>query len=753
MTDHEAPAPISTEHAETLAKAAIPLSEALSCGIRTVRTAGDLASTDVDYPALRGKAGLLFPLRRPDGTTTYQLRLDQPDQDGTGRWGKYIQAKGIGSVITVPTPAMAQRLTEGTATRILIVEGTKQAIAAALNAPDDTLVLGVQGCLNWLKDGAPTTELMGVLARTGADRAYICFDADFSENAMVYDALRALVDTVSALMTTVMVVKVPGVTSKAGLDDFLGTTPAEKRPFMLNRLIVRASLTLGRRPKARPVSAQRPGRPATVRSLDHESPFPISPVEPIDVAAALTIFRRWLGEAFDPTAQLAVWAGTAAHELTIDPCWLMVVSGSGAGKTEAVVPLRAMGAHAVSTISGVGALLSATSEREVSEQASGGLLRDLGDSAVLVIKDFTSILEMSGDSRSAVIAAVREVYDGQWSRVVGSDGGKQLDWSGRVTIITACTTKWDEVHSSVAALGDRFLLVRLDSTTPATRTALAMSALSAAGREAEMRADLGGAVAALFAGVNDHAGTGPDLTKATITAVMEAADLLTRARTAAIRSIRGEVENVHAPEAPTRVAKQLRAVVEGAMRLGLSEPMGLRVALRVARDSMPPVRARVLTELGAVAGPQSVSSLSAKTGIPRSTLDRELIALGLLDLVNRNDGGTGTSWQYSLATRVNLEVLQSPDVTLAELTGSPEVAEPRATGDVDRTVASVPMCEREGFAEPGEPSSPPNVENDFALAVAAGEVGAAFASSANQQAGVDYDAWWEAYTAKEVRTF
>mgnify|MGYP003466777145 CR=1 FL=1 len=47
------------------------------------------------------------------------------------------------------------------------------------------------------------------------------------------------------------------------------------------------------------------------------------------------------------------------------------------------------------------------------------LKRDLG------LKDFGSILSMHRDARGAVLAALREIYDGSWSRSIGVDGGRR----------------------------------------------------------------------------------------------------------------------------------------------------------------------------------------------------------------------------------------------------------------------------------------------------------------------------------------
>ena len=103
----------------------------------------------------------------------------------------------------------------------------------------------------------------------------------------------------------------------------------------------------------------------------------------------------------------------------------------------------------VSSLSGEAALLSATSKKDQAADASGGLLRQVGERGVLVVKDVTSILSMNGDARAGVLAALREVYDGYWSRSVGTDGGAMLEWKGRLCVVGAVTTAWDTAHSVI----------------------------------------------------------------------------------------------------------------------------------------------------------------------------------------------------------------------------------------------------------------------------------------------------------------
>ena len=185
--------------------------------------------------------------------------------------------------------------------------------------------------------------------------------------------------------------------------------------------------------------------------------------------------RPLAGDSYDTDAMLACASIAACLHLDGDTPWLLVVSGSGFTKTETVSALAGMGAHITSTITSEGALLSATSRRERTRNATGGLLRTVGEAGVLVIKDVTAILSMGRELRASVLAALREVADGYWERNVGTDGGQTLTWEGRCITVGAVTTAWDKHYQVVAEMGDRFLLVRMDSNDADSRTRRAAS--------------------------------------------------------------------------------------------------------------------------------------------------------------------------------------------------------------------------------------------------------------------------------------
>lgn len=375
---------------------------------------------------------------------------------------------------------------------------------------------------------------------------------------------------------------------------------------------------------------------------------------------AHTVFTRWLGEEYDVGALDAVLATAAAERLCGDPLWLLVVSGSGNAKTETVQALAGVGALVTSTISSEGALLSATARRERGKDATGGLLRRLGDRGLLVIKDVTSILSMNRDTRASLLAAFRELHDGRWERNVGTDGGRTLTWTGRIVIIGAVTTAWDRAHDVIASMGDRFVVIRMDSTVG--RMVAGRHACRNTGDETRMRAELAAVVGGVLATVNPK--TAITLTETEQERLLQAADVVTLARTGVDYDYRGDVIDAHAPEMPTRFAKQLTQVVRGAVAIGMDRSRAVGLAIRCARDSMPPLRLAILDDLAAHPGSQT-RLVRQRLEKPRATVDRQLQALhmlGVLTCVEEEDvyqGKAVTRWRYRLATGINPSVLDS----------------------------------------------------------------------------------------------
>ena len=373
--------------------------------------------------------------------------------------------------------------------------------------------------------------------------------------------------------------------------------------------------------------------------------------------------KKWLSERYDIAAQLLMLGAAVGHKLDGDPAWLLIVAGASTAKTETVTQLRGYkSVFEVSTLTSEAALLSGSGKDDHDSESTGGLLKEIGKEGILVIKDFTSILSLHPNAKASVIAALREVYDGQWDRATGSDGGKLLSWSGRLIVVGAVTTAWDRAYSVVSEMGDRFVLLRLDSTDMQTRLASGQQAIDNIAHESEYRKQLSGGVRALLECAD--AADAPTLTDSERRRILEAANVATYARTAVETDFKGNVVDAHAPEGPARLTKQLTQLFRGLYVVGVPRKMAMRLVLRCARDCIPPMRLQVLEYLAE--NPNSRTG-EVRRGLnkPHATVDRaiqQLVALGLVEQVEQNPcervDSSKQVWEFRVKSASDVKALR-----------------------------------------------------------------------------------------------
>src|SRR5262249_12869698 len=228
--------------------------------------------------------------------------------------------------------------------------------------------------------------------------------------------------------------------------------------------------------------------------------------------------------------------------------------------------------------------LSGTPSGQRAKAARGGLLREVGDFGIIVAKDFGSVLSMRPDAKAEVLGALREVYDGEYTRRVGTEGGRQLSWKGKVGFVFGCTPVIDSHHSVIGAMGERFLLGRL-----APEDDQFLHALKHAGtKPAIMRKQLAESVGKRFA---------EPLREPTPLSEEEARDI--NKVVSLVVALRGpierdrvsrEIENIYGKEGTGRLGLTLERLLGGLTAIGVERSTALDVIKRVALDSVPPIR-------------------------------------------------------------------------------------------------------------------------------------------------------------------
>jgi hypothetical protein len=343
----------------------------------------------------------------------------------------------------------------------------------------------------------------------------------------------------------------------------------------------------------------------------------------------------------DPGALIFVLAAVAANRARTSPLWALLVGPPAGGKTEIVNSVAGIdGVFPAATLTEA-SLLSGTPKREQAHDARGGLLRTIGDVGIILCKDFGSVLSMPRDARSALLAALREVFDGAWTRHVGTDGGRTLTWAGKVGLIAACTPAIDLHHAVTASMGERFIYYRLP---PTDTGAQARRALAQLGHETEMRAALAAAVASVIEAADITAITAPPDPETT-DALVALADLAVRCRSSVERDgFRREIDFVPPPESPARLVQVLLLVWNAVIAIGGDQPTAWRIVTKCALDSMPAIRQSVLrTVIEQNAGLETAQVVKA-THCPTTTVRRALEDLEAHGVLRREPRGNADTW-------------------------------------------------------------------------------------------------------------
>ena len=307
-------------------------------------------------------------------------------------------------------------------------------------------------------------------------------------------------------------------------------------------------------------------------------------------------------------------------------------------------------------------LLSGTPGKEREAGAKGGLLREIGGFGIIVCKDLGSVLSMNRDARAETLAALREIYDGSWTRHVGTGGGKTLHWTGKVGLVAGCTPTIDRHHAVMGAMGERFLLFRfpeVDSTEHARR------ALRHAGSETKMRAALAAAAAELL---SDGPPCQPQpRSNDDDDRLVSIATLVVRARSAIERDgYTRDIELVPGSEAPTRLVVVLARLLEGLDAIGADRDTAWPIVTKAALDCIPALRRAVMDTLEAADDQLETRTVATAVSYPTQTTRRALEDLTAHGICHRYPGGNGKSDDWRLTDFARIHYAAAHNTTVPE---------------------------------------------------------------------------------------
>lgn len=189
----------------------------------------------------RHSAGLIIPHYSLHGTLSLQYKPDEPylldwQNSKTDKPRKYDWEKGAGNGVSIGYNAALRLDTcAGQRLRLLIVEGTRQAIAADIYAPGDCIVVGIPGIWNGQSDRVLQADILTLIQLGYIVEIIIVPDGDFKTKPHVWGGAALLAELIAEASDKP--VRFASLDEPEGLDDYLGGLPAEYRAERLAALI------------------------------------------------------------------------------------------------------------------------------------------------------------------------------------------------------------------------------------------------------------------------------------------------------------------------------------------------------------------------------------------------------------------------------------------------------------------------------------------------------------------------------------
>ncbi|MCD4847588.1 MAG: hypothetical protein K8R76_05300 [Candidatus Aegiribacteria sp.] len=357
----------------------------------------------------------------------------------------------------------------------------------------------------------------------------------------------------------------------------------------------------------------------------------------------------------------------AANYLKQVPLWMMMVAPPSSGKTEILGSMYNLPDTEVVSDLTKSSLLSGTSKKDKVKGATGGLLKKFGDFGFIIFKDMTSLLSKHPDVAAEVFSAFREIYDGDFIRYFGNDGGTHKEWHGRLGVLAAVTSEIEKHRSAFSVMGDRFLTIRVYNNDD-LRMVQARTALRSSGKEQQIRAEMQELAGQLFQDFEPDS----DLQMKSLSYIHDYITPLTAfvadCRTPVERSSYSrDIQFIHATEGYARLAKQLYGLFCGCIAIGCSLAEAWQTVVRVALDTIPEQRSQILEaiylrEKAAENHYFTLNELRLITRLPQRTNERiasDLYSVKVLDC-SFGQGRTENEFWLSDKTREYVDSFTHP---------------------------------------------------------------------------------------------
>lgn len=357
---------------------------------------------------------------------------------------------------------------------------------------------------------------------------------------------------------------------------------------------------------------------------------------------------KWLSLEDDRIIDV-ILATVVANDLSADPSWLLVVGPPSNAKTEILRSLDGhQKAHFLSNLTPTTLISGIKPKGKIPEPS---LLPRLNDK-VLILKDFTTVLSMRNEAQAEILAQLREIYDGSYSKAFGN--GKLIEWKGHVGLLGAVTPVYDRHYSVIGTLGDRFLLYR---TPDADGRTIGIRAQQMVGQEDAMREEIRDVVHRFLDQFEDLGNLSLKKNEEINKMLVDLACFVAHGRCPVDRDYHNRnVLYLPQPEGTPRLVKQLMQLGMGLSLIHGKAGFDLEVyeiLKKVGRDLLPTARLKILQYLWDekvieyLKDRRRTKEIADAVNIPVRTAKFILEDMMLVQLLNRKVDGTEERSSYT----------------------------------------------------------------------------------------------------------
>lgn len=281
---------------------------------------------------------------------------------------------------------------------------------------------------------------------------------------------------------------------------------------------------------------------------------------------------------------------------TENPIWAQVIGAPGSGKTAHIALLEAWSKVVFVSRLSKNSFISGYRDEESGDDPS--FLPKI-NGKLLVVKDFTCILQGAKEERDAVIGQLRDIFDGHASRVLGNIG--HVEYRSRFNMLIAVTNIIDGFYGVSSQLGERFISRREYTQERGKITSAALSNIIEGRNDGKIK-ELKNQFADLIQLTPVIDLKDIEWPLAMKRRIVAGADLVAICRSHVIREKDGKsIASKSAPEVGTRLVTQIVQCIAGYCILhGLdevNEDAWMFGGARILRDTMPTPIAWTLSQI------------------------------------------------------------------------------------------------------------------------------------------------------------